>query len=58
MFSFFFFLAPYARTTRYEEAFLPKGKKQPQSLRSLGLASLWPLYQVRIAVLLLHPVGM
>ena len=24
---FFFFLAPYARTTRYEEAFLRKGKK-------------------------------
>ena len=23
---FFLFLAPYARTTRYEEAFLPKGK--------------------------------
>ena len=39
-FHFFLFLAPYARTTRYEEAFLPKGKKRPQSLRSLGLASL------------------
>ena len=38
----FVFLAPYARTTRYEEAFLPKGKKQPRSLRSLGLASLLP----------------
>ena len=25
---------------RYEEAFLPKGKKRPRSLRSLGLASL------------------
>ena len=24
--SIFLFLAPYARTTRYEEAFLPKGK--------------------------------
>ena len=51
----FLFLAPYARTTRYEEAFLPKGKKRPtryeeafltkgkklpRSLRSLGLASL------------------
>ena len=35
-----FFLAPYARTTRYEEAFLPEGKKRPRSLRSLGLASL------------------
>ena len=33
-------LAPYARTTRYEESFLPKGKKRSQSLRSLGLASL------------------
>ena len=36
----FLFLAPYARTTRYEEAFLPEGKKRPPSLRSLGLASL------------------
>ena len=26
--------------SHYEEAFLPIGKKQPQSLRSLGLASL------------------
>ena len=25
----FLFLAPCARTTRYEEAFLPKGKKRP-----------------------------
>ena len=25
---------------RYEEAFLPKGKKRPRSLLSLGLASL------------------
>ena len=25
----FLFLAPYARTTRYEGAFLPKGKKRP-----------------------------
>ena len=32
------FLAPYARTTLYEEAFLPKGKKRLRSLRSLGLA--------------------
>ena len=36
----FLFLAPCARTTRYEEAFLPKGKKRPRSLGSLGLASL------------------
>ena len=36
----FLFLAPYARTTRYEEAFLPEGKKRPRSLRSLGLAML------------------
>ena len=36
----FLFLAPYACTTRYEEAFLPEGKKRPRSLRSLGLASL------------------
>ena len=35
----FLFLAPYARTTRYEEAFVPEGKKRPRSLRSLGLAS-------------------
>ena len=27
----FLFLAPYARTTRYEEAFLPKGKKRPHN---------------------------
>ena len=26
---YFLFLAPYARTTRYEGAFLPKGKKRP-----------------------------
>ena len=25
----FLFLVPYARTTRYEEAFLPEGKKRP-----------------------------
>ena len=36
----FEFLAPYARTTRYEDAFLPEGKKRSRSLRSLGLASL------------------
>ena len=36
----FFFLAPYARTTHYEEAFSPEGKKRPRSLRPLGLASL------------------
>ena len=36
----FVFLAPYARTTRYEEAFLPEGKKRSRSLRSLGLASI------------------
>ena len=35
---FVFLLAPYARTTRHEEAFLPKGKKRPRSPRSLGLA--------------------
>ena len=38
-FCFILFLAPYARTTRYEEAFLPEGKKWSRSLRSLGLAS-------------------
>ena len=37
---FYLFWAPYARTTRYEEAYLPEGKKRPRSLRSLGLASL------------------
>ena len=41
----FCFLAPYARTTRYEEALLPEGKKRPRSLRSLGLASSQPLRQ-------------
>ena len=40
MFGFVFLTAYYARMTRYEEAFLPKGKKRPRSLRSLGLASL------------------
>ena len=33
-------LTPYARTTRYEEAFLPKGKKRARSLHSFGLAVL------------------
>ena len=37
---YIYILAPYARTTRYEEAFLPKGKRWPRSLRSFGLASL------------------
>ena len=37
------FLAPYARTTRYEESVLPKGKKRPRSLRSLGLG-MYPLF--------------
>ena len=37
---FVFFLAPYARTIRYEEFFLPEGKKRPRSLRSLGIAPL------------------
>ena len=41
------FLAPYARTTRYEESVLPKGKKRPRSLRSLGLASLFWCYVYR-----------
>ena len=40
-FDFLFWHPIYARTTRYEEAFLPKGKKRPRSLRSLGLASLY-----------------
>ena len=35
---FVYFLAPYARTTRYEETFLPKGSEWPRSLRSLDLA--------------------
>ena len=30
----------HARTTRYEESFLPECKKRPRSLRFLGLASL------------------
>ena len=29
---------------RYEETFLPKGKKRPRLLRSLGLASLWRVF--------------
>ena len=41
MFCFLFF-APYARTTRYEEAFLPKGNNRLRSLRSLGLATVPP----------------
>ena len=45
LFFYLFFLAPSARTTRYEESFLPKGKKSPRSLRCLGLASLL-LYQL------------
>ena len=45
-FIFFFVLAPYARTTRYEKAFLPVGKKRPRSLRSLGLASLQRVFFV------------
>ena len=49
----FLFLAPYARTTRYEEAFLPKGKKRPRSLRSLGLASLKILWDSAAATALL-----
>ena len=40
VFVLFFGTLDYARTTRYEEAFLPRGKKRPRSLRSLGLASL------------------
>ena len=38
LFIFVLFLALYARTTRYDEAFLPKGRKRHRSLRSLGLA--------------------
>ena len=46
-FFFFFFWHPtHARTTRYEEAFLPEGKKRPRSLRPLGLASLLSFYIV------------
>ena len=40
VFYFSFWHPTHARTTRYEEAFLPEGKKRPRSLRSLGLASL------------------
>ena len=46
----FLFLAPYTRTTRYEEAFLPEGKKHPRSLRSLGFASLLVYVIVRLTV--------
>ena len=45
----FYFRHPiYARTTRYEKAFLSKGKKRPRSLRSFGLASLDPFYMLEI----------
>ena len=37
---FFLILAPYARTTRYEEAFLLEGKKRSRSLRSLEMTSI------------------
>ena len=41
MFDLLYFWHPtHARTTRYEEDFLPQGKQRPRSLRSLGLASL------------------
>ena len=40
VFIFYFWHPTHARTTRYEEAFLPERKKRPWSLRSLGLASL------------------
>ena len=46
----FLFLATYARMTRYEEAFLPEGKKHPRSLRSLGFASLLVYVIVRLTV--------
>ena len=36
----FLFLAPYARTTRYEEAFLTEGKKRPHYNISYDLAFL------------------
>ena len=39
-FYFLFWHPTHARTTRYEEAFLPEGKKRPRSRRSLGLDSL------------------
>ena len=37
---FHFWHPTHTRTTRYEEAFLPEGKRRDRSLRSLGLASL------------------
>ena len=45
------FLAPYARTTRYEEPFLPEGLKGPRSLRSLGLASLLIVFVRSVAAI-------
>ena len=36
----FYFWHPMLVKTRYDEAFLPEGKKRPRSLRSLGLALL------------------
>ena len=46
----FLFLAPFARTTRFEEAFLPEGKKRPRSLRCHGLSSLFIPYMIRICI--------
>ena len=40
-FFIFIFLAPYARTTRYEEAFLPKGKKRPHYYRNFLSPYFW-----------------
>ena len=38
--SLYFWHPTHARTTRYEKALLPEGKKRPRSLRFLDLASL------------------
>ena len=52
-FDFFFWHPIYARTTRYEEDFLLKGKKWPRSLRSFGLASLLVLVRSAVRAVLL-----
>ena len=43
----FLFLAPYARTTRYEEAFLPRGKN---GLGRFAPSALPHYYAVRIGI--------
>ena len=41
----FLFLAPYARTTRYEDAFLPKGKNRPPRPCLIIMSCMYELQQ-------------